>query len=370
MARKKSAKAAATTETSKLDTHPYFVNPAQVGGIESYQIDDGAGRGVRALCVNTGGGLRYRVLVDRGLDIDHAFHNQHSLAFLTHGGVTSPSRAYDHGIDWLASFPGGLLTTCGPFNIGPPGEDQGEQLPLHGHHSNTPATIESIVQPDPRGGRNEMSITGVVRYGRLFARNVELRRTITSRLGENAIDFVDEFSNLGNGPVPHAWLLHINLGYPLVQAGTEFCYDSPKVEPAPSDESQDWFKVGKPYKTAPPPLERHRGFTEAVAYLRPRAGRDGQATVGVVNRTLGLGLAIRYNTREFPRCINWQHWGPGEYVTALEPVNGTVQGRAKDREQGLLDEIPAGGRKTYRYRIEAVSDRAALDELRSLNKSI
>jgi len=71
-----------------------------------------------------------------------------------------------------------------------------------------------------------MSITGVVRYGRLFARNLELRRTITSRLGENAIDFVDEFTNLGNGPVPHAWLLHINLGYPLVQEGTEFCYDS------------------------------------------------------------------------------------------------------------------------------------------------
>jgi hypothetical protein len=366
MARKKPS--AAKTQHPAPSTQHYFVNPAQVGGIESYQIDHGAGRGVRALCVNTGGGLRYRVLVDRGLDIDHAFHNQHSLAFLTHGGVTSPSRAYDHGIDWLASFPGGLLTSCGPFNIGPPGEDEGEQLPLHGHHSNTPATIESVMQPNPRSGQNEMSITGVVRYGRLFARNLELRRTITSRLGENAIDFVDEFTNLGNGPVPHAWLLHINLGYPLVQDGTEFCYDSPKVEPAPTEESQKWFGRGKLYKTAPAPLDRHRGFTEAVAYLYPRAGREGQATVGVVNRSLGLGLAIRYNTREFPRCINWQHWGPGEYVTALEPVNGTVQGRAKDREQGLLDEIPAGGRKTYRYRIEAVADRDGLDALRALNK--
>jgi hypothetical protein len=358
----------ARKKPSGSSAESYFVNPAQLGGIESYVIDDGAGRGVRALCVNTGGGLRYRVLADRGLDLDHAFLNQHSLAFLTHGGVTSPSRAYDRGIDWLASFPGGLLTTCGPFNIGPPGEDAGESLPLHGHHSNTPATIESIVQPDPRGGKPEMRITGVLRYGRLFARNLELRRTITSRLGENAIDFVDEFTNLGNLRVPHAWLLHINLGYPLVQAGTEFCYDSPKVEPTPSDESRDWFKPGSPYKTAPAPLDRHRGFTEAVAYLYPRA-KAGVATVGVVNRKLGLGLAIRYNPREFPRCINWQHWGPGEYVTALEPANGTVRGRAKDREQGLLDEIPAGGRKTYRYRIEAVTDRDGLDELRALNST-
>ena len=347
----------------------YTINPAQLGGIESYVIDDGPGRGVRALCVNTGGGLRYRVLVDRGLDIDHAFHHQHSLAFLTHGGVTAPSRAYDRGIDWLASFPGGLLTSCGPFNVGPPGEDAGEQLALHGHHSNTPATIESVVQPDPRAGKLDMSITGVVRYGRLFGRNLELRRTITSRLGENAIDFVDAFTNLGNQPLPHAWLLHINLGYPLVQEGLEFCYDSPKVEPTPTDESRNWFKPGSPYKTAPAPLDRHRGFTEAVAYLYPRAGgRDGQTTVGVVNGKLGLGLAIRYSTREFPRCVNWQHWGPGEYVTALEPVNGTVQGRAKDREQGLLDEVPAGGNKMYRYRIEAVTGRGELDALRSLNR--
>ena len=70
-----------------------FINPAQVAGIESYIINDGPGAGVRALVANTGGGLRYRVLVDRGLDIDQAFFNQHSLAFLTHGGVTSPNRA-------------------------------------------------------------------------------------------------------------------------------------------------------------------------------------------------------------------------------------------------------------------------------------
>ncbi len=362
------------SKTSLFPTHhsslitQHFINPAQIGGIESYQIDDGAGRGVRALCVNTGGGLRYRVLVDRGLDIDHAFHNQHSLAFLTHGGVTRPSRAYDRGIEWLASFPGGLLTTCGPLNIGSPGEDAGDTLGLHGHHSNTPATVESIIQPDPRAGRLDMSVTGLVRYGRLFGRNLELRRTIASRLGENAIEFVDEFTNVGNEPVPHACLLHFNFGYPLIDAGTEFCYDSPKVEPFPTDESRRLFKPGAPYKKAPAALNAHRGPTEAAAYLFPRPSeRNGQTTVGAVNRKLGLGVAISYNTREFPRCINWQHWGPGEYVTALEPVNGTVQGRAKDREQGLLDEIPAGGQKTYRYRIESITERAGLDALRLLN---
>jgi hypothetical protein len=345
-----------------------FVNPAQVGGIDAYAINEGEGRGVRALCVNTGGGLRYRILADRGLDIDQAFFNQHSLAFLTHKGVTPPRRAHDRGIDWLKGFPGGLLTSCGPFNIGPPGEDAGQELGLHGTHSNTAATIESVVQPDPRAGRTQMSITGVVRYGSLFGPLLELRRTITSLLGVNAIVFIDEFINPGNTDAPHAWLLHINFGYPLVDEGGEFCYDSPTVEPKEVPEQVSRFRKGVDPKRIPGPLDAHRGLNESVAYLFPRAiDRSGQTTVGIVNRKLSLGVAIHYSTKEFPRCVNWQHWGPGEYVTALEPANGTVRGRWKDREEGLLDTIPAGARKTYRYQIEVVTGREGIESLRSLN---
>ena len=168
---------------------------------------------------------------------------------------------------------------------------------------------------------------------------------------------------------PHAWLLHINLGYPLVDAGAEFCYDSPKVEPKDAPEGVVRFnRKGIDAKRVPEPLEAHKGFNESVAYLFPRpTDRSGRTTVGLVNRKLGVGVAIRYSTKEFPRCVNWQHWGPGDYVTALEPANGTVEGRAKDRERGLLDTIPAGGRKSYRYQIEAVTGREGIEALRALN---
>ena len=59
----------------------------------------------------------------------------------------------------------------------------------------------------------------------------------------------------------------------------------------------------------------------------------------------------------------------GEYVTALEPMNGTVDGRANDRARGLLDQIPAGGQKVYKYRIEVVTDRSRIEEFRALNGS-
>jgi len=357
------------TDAQTFDTSR-FINPSQIGGIDAYAIDQGPPRGVRALCVNTGAGLRYRVLADRGLDIDQAFFNQHSLTFLSHKGVTPPTRAFDHGLDWLKGFAVGLLTSCGPFNIGAPTTDAGEELGLHGPHSNTAATIESVIQPDPHAGKLDMTIVGRVKYGSFYGPCVELRRTITSRLGENAIDIADEFYNAGNEEVPHQWLLHMNLGYPLIDAGAEICVDSSKVEPTDADESRRIYGDSSNYKKIPAPLDAHHGPTSGVAYLYPKpTSRDGQTRVGVVNRQLGLGLSITYNTKEFPRCGNWQHFGRYEYVTALEPMTGGVEGRDKDRAKGWLTTLPPGGRKSYRYSIRLHTTSQELDELRALNNS-
>jgi hypothetical protein len=347
-----------------------FINASQIGGIDRYEIADGPGRGVRVLCVNTGAGLRYRVLVDRGFDIDQAFMHQHSLAFLTHGGATRPTRGVDHGEDWQKNWPGGLLSSCGPNNAGPPGMDGNEEVGRHGTHSNSAGVIESIIQPEPRAGRMDMSVTGVVKYGAFYGPWMELRRTIRSRLGENFIEFVDEFVNVGNTAVPHAWLLHMNFGYPLVDAGAVLCFDSPKVEPAGWEESRKRFSAGVDFTTVPGPLEEHRGSACAVAYLYPRGDERGMANVGIVNKRLGLGVRVEYSTKEFPRCGNWQGFGEREYVTALEPMNGTVDGRAADRERGLLDIVGAGEKRVYRYRVEVVREAGELEGLLKLNGSV
>ena len=47
-------------------------NYTQIGGIETSVLDNGPGRGTRIAWVNTGSGLRYRVIIDRGLDIADA----------------------------------------------------------------------------------------------------------------------------------------------------------------------------------------------------------------------------------------------------------------------------------------------------------
>ena len=226
-------------------------------------------------------------------------------------------------------------SATGPLNVGRGVNDNGEELGLHGSHSNTAAEVESIYEPNQ--GRTLMAIVGRVRYGKLFGPCVELRRTIASQLGSNRIDITDEFYNAGNQEVPHAWLLHINFGYPLLDEGSEFCYRAAKVEPMDKPGARERFAAGKDYKRVPAPLEEHRGNSEAVAYLYPEASEEGGGTmVGLVNAQLGFGVAIHYNTKEFPRCTHWQHFAPREYVAALEPANSGVEGRDKDRQLGFL----------------------------------
>jgi hypothetical protein len=343
------------------------VNILQLGGIETSVLDDGPGRGVRIAWVNTGGGLRYKVVIDRGLDIADAEFRGDSLTWLSFAGVQRPDASLRHGLDWLSGFPGGLVVGCGPMNIGEPCTDAGETLGLHGTHSNTPARIESIINPDPARGRGEMSITGIVRTARLFGPEVELRRTIRSTLGVPSIRIRDEFMNRGNTRVPHAWLLHMNFGYPLLEPGAStFCYRG-AITPM-GEASAEWFREGRPFRDVPAPQEAHRGAGEVVAYIDPQAGPDEQVVCGVVNRRRGFGVRVEFSRREFPRLGNWQHWGPdGSYVAALEPMSGTVDGRDKDRQRGLLRFLGPGETIAYEYTIHAVHEARDLAALLAVN---
>jgi len=341
-------------------------NWLQIGGIETSVLDNGPGRGVRIAWINTGAGLRYKVVIDRGLDIADAEFRGESLTWHSGTGITAPRPAYGKGIDWLKGFYGGLVVSCGPLNTGGPFAENGVEYGLHGTHSNSSAIVESIINPDPTRGQYEMSITGVVRTARVFNPNVELRRTISSTLGQPSIRITDVFTNRGNQPVEHEWLLHINFGYPLLEPGAStYCY---KGKLTPRGDSVGWFTKRKDFRSAPPPLDEHRGGGEVFTYIDPSADGNGIATAGVVNRKRGVGLRIQFPKADYPRLGNWQHWGPGEYTGALEPMTGGVEGRPLDRERGWLIMLEPGQTIEHRCSITAASDKAMLDQLLRLNK--
>ena len=329
-------------------------NVAQVGGIETSVLDNGLGRGTRIAWINTGTGLRYKVIIDRAMDIAEAFYNQHSLAWLSHAGSMPPDRFSDEGMSWIRNFGGGLLTTCGLSHVGGPEEDEYGTRGLHGRISNTPAEILSIVQPNPATGNMEMSITGIVRDVQVFGPALELKRTISGKLGEAKISIQDEVVNRGNQKVPHMLLYHVNFGWPLVDKGTELLWKGEGQSPTP-DSDKKIFKEGNDFRICPLPMEAHSGTGEDVAFIDIEAGDDDECNCGLYNRKLNLAVAMRFPKEQLPWLVNWQHWGQNEYVTALEPATNPPIGQKKAREDGSLIFLNAGESKCYTLEIEVVA---------------
>lgn len=335
-------------------------NPAQWGGIETSVLDNGAGRGTRIAWVNTGSGLRYKVLIDRGLDIADAFINQHSLAWLSHLGITAPQPFSQGGIDWLRTFGGGLLTTCGLTHVGGPETDTYGERGLHDTISNTPAELLSVVQPDPHSQNLEMSLTGLMRQTSIFGPSLELKRTISSTLGQPAIHIRDRVTNRGNTPAPHMLLYHCNFGWPLADEGTKLLWrgtfqtrvDNPAI-----------FRDGHDYKTCPAPLAIHSGSGEEVAFIAMEADADGQCRCGLYNESLGFAVALRFSKHQLPWLTNWQHCAPGEYVIGIEPGTHPPIGQAAARAQGSLLFLEPGQSKDYELSIEVLTDPNAIQEL-------
>ena len=332
-----------------------IVNHAQVGGIETSVLDDGLGRGTRIAWVNTGSGLRYKVVIDRALDIVDAFHNQHSLVWLSHAGVTAPRPDANKGLEWLWTFGGGLLTTCGLTHAGGPESDSFGERGLHGRISNSPAQVESIVQPDLNGDNPKMSITALVKESRVFGPNLELRRTISSTLGEPVIRIHDVVTNAGNLPTPHMMLYHCNFGWPLVDEGTKIIYRG-DCKSRGSEMDNAIFNDKHDFRTCQAPLEQHRGTGEACGFIDVTPDSDGMCTVGLHNKKLSLAIVMRYKKKQLPWLANWQHWGPGEYVTALEPGTNPPIGQAKAREQDQLIHLDPGKSRTYDLEIRVLAE--------------
>lgn len=347
-----------------MTPHPWthkISHPAQVGGIETAVLDNGPGRGTRVAWVNTGAGLRFKVVLDRGMDLAEAAFNQHGLAWLSHVGVTAPQPLSDRDLGWLRTFGGGLLTTCGLDHVGGPETDSFGERGVHGRISNTPAEIESIIQPDPARGQLGFSLTGRMRETTVFGPNLELKRTISGTLGQPTIRLRDEVRNLGNTPAPHMLLYHVNFGWPLVDEGTRLRWRG-DWQAREGGINGDIFREGHDFRTCPAPLDSHRGGGEAVAFIDAAPDATGYCTTGLHNPTLGLAVVLKFQKAQLPWLINWQHWGPGEYVTALEPATHPPIGQAAARQQQTLVFLEPGETRAYDLKLTVLHQPEAIAE--------
>ena len=344
-----------------------FEHVHQIGGIKTATFDYPApngNHGCRVALVDTGSGLRFVVALDRGGDIVEAHYNQHSLCYLTPNGYKPPNHAYHHAEDWLTGWPGGLLTTCGPQHIGPPRTEDDLPVSLHGRFSNTPAAVEMVLNPDPHRGRFEMLIAMHVRDTRMYGPSIEVRRQIQCVLGKPEIHLYDQITNRDNQTVAHNWLYHVNLGYPLLDAGAKLVLKGKTRVWQPEGFAASAAKLNR-LKTITGPLDTHRGGSSFVSLIEPLADRKGMVHVGLINPKLKLGIELEYPHADLPRLGNWQHLGPaGTYVTGIEPYFGSLVGKDNESVPGSRTWLEPGETRACRMTLRILDKPAQFAALR------
>lgn len=266
----------------------------QIGGIKDYTINDGKGKGVRVIEVNTGS-VRFCILPDRSMDIAQAYYKDNAVSWISKTGITAPAFYEKDGLSWLRSFYGGLITTCGLRNIGGPVGAHG----LHGRIANIPASKVSVYA-DFEGDDYVMRISGEMRESAVFGENLVLKRTITAKLFEDEFIVEDTLVNEGFSDEDIALCYHCNFGYPLVR-------EEAKI-------------IGVPDEIANVSAPVH-GIAEECIDVK----HTGEiATAGIENGEIGAYITYKRDT--MPDFLVWKMLGESEYVIGLEPRTTSLGG--------------------------------------------
>lgn len=318
----------------KSELLKYIGNLSQIGGCRNYTLNDGWGRGMRATDINTGAGLQFTVLPDRGMDISLASFKGTNLVYLTCNGETHPAYFEPEGIGWLRTFAAGLLTTCGLTYLGPPTIDEGETLGLHGRYSTLPAKQFADFSGWV-GDEYHLTVKGIVEEGFLFGKKLRMEREITSVSGENRIRMTDTITNFGSAASPYTILYHMNFGYPLLSDSAELIIDPAESLPRDADAVpgiNEFRNFIKPQQSYP----------EQVFFHTMKGDQEANTSVKLQNKMLGIAVSLHFNTMQLPYLMEWKMMGEGEYVIGLEPANVLCKSRNVLREEGKLPMLQPG----------------------------
>ncbi len=296
---------------------------SQIAGASRFTYGEGKAKGAEAIEVKTGSGLRFVILLDKGMNIAYAEYQGIPVSFISKTGVVS-SVHYDEP-DFLRSFEGGLLTTCGMTYMGSPCIDEGVELGAHGRVSNIPAYDVSIKQEWQENGEYLISVSGKVRESSMFGENMVLKRTIKTYLGSSDFSIHDEVCNEGFSKTPIMMLYHMNFGYPLLSEDSVLKTNCENLRPR--DESAEVGMLETTSFSKPIP-----SYAEQVFY------RDAvdNSYAELYNPALGLSCKIGFSSKQLPLLVEWKQVGEQDYVLGLEPATNPPEGRAKMREQGTL----------------------------------
>ena len=164
---------------------------------------------------------------------------------------------------------------------------------LHGHALLTPARLVGY-GTCWEGDECILWAEGEVVQAAMFGEDLHLFRRTEARMGGNGFTVEDRAENHGFSRTPHMLLYHVNLGYPLLDEGSEFRAPVERM----TWRSHEAYRNGVGYRTMPPPAD----FVEQVHTHAVVAETEGTVPAALVNRRLdvggggpGLAFLIKYD---------------------------------------------------------------------------
>ncbi|MFO0918187.1 MAG: aldose 1-epimerase family protein [Planctomycetaceae bacterium] len=249
-----------------------------------------------------------------------------------------------NGLGWLNGF-NELLCRCGLATHGPPGNDAGEQVTLHGRIANLPAHQVELELDD--AGSETLELRGVVDETTVFGNCYRLVSTLRTAAGSNRVAIIDDVTNLGARPAPLAMLYHINVGEPFLAAGSTV--NVPSRDIAPRDAQAAASKL--PWSQYAGPVA---GFAEEVFFFAPLSDADGWCTTLLKTAANDAAFAVRFRTDSLPWFTLWKNTQGLEegYVTGLEPGTGFPNYGSIERGHGRQPVLAPG--QTIRFEMELI----------------
>jgi hypothetical protein len=235
--------------------------------------------------------------------------------------------------DWMLSFGGGLMVTCGLRNVGVPSEGHGQ----HGDYTFQRADVEAI----ERSG-DALIVQGTISEVGALGHHLHVARTWRTYAGQGLIQLEDVVTNRGHATEPALQLYHVNLGPPLWSEGASLSIDARETRPRDADAAA----FADAWRDAP---ALQPGAPERVYEHDVTPGADGWCSATVKHGP--IELEVRWDAATMPRMWQWVH--PSYGVLGLEPANCSVLGVAHDRAEGRLPELAPGEERRTRLEIRA-----------------
>ncbi|HHT78632.1 MAG TPA: aldose 1-epimerase family protein [Actinobacteria bacterium] len=352
-------------ETNRKEICEKTGDISQLSEVKYYEYIDGVSRGVRGIDIRNPEGVNLTILPDRGMDISSFSYK--GIPFNWKSAVRETSSVYyeSRGAEWLRTFYGGFLTTCGLTTTGPANTDNGEELGLHGRISNISAE-KVIVDGEWKDDTYIVKARGKIREAKVFGDKLQLERKIYTWINKPKLVIEDTVENIGHAKSPLMILYHINIGYPVLDADSEVIEDKASIIPNDDTAKKEigiFNKFSNPIK----------GFVERCYFHDIQADGEGYSNIALINSRFrggqGIGLWIRFNKDNLPYLTQWKQMGMGEYVCGLEPCNNMGQGRKIEREKGRLRFIEPQEKIDYRLEFNILeSNEAILDFRKKFSK--